>query len=224
MFGCESLFISWTSFSMFALLLFSVFIFKAITWSEVLCLTYWTEAKNGKDMKWKTEEPVIVVVQWSFMTKVIHIPISADFVTELTFYKHTMQMWNGTLLFSCNSWWQKAWEVEKHPTISFLVQVKEVISLSTEKKFPTPRPMKLIFIPRIPFFPPAVVAVIVHRMHYMRTGYLQLQGRFWRYSVFTSENRWWSSFHIQGTESIPANPCCKAERFLHKGSPHPECH
>lgn len=99
--------------------------------------------------------------------------------------------------------------------------MKEAICWSTKKEFPTPRPMKLIFIPPISiFFPSAMVDVIVHRMCYMRTGCLQLQSRFWRYSVFTSENRQWSSFHIQGTESIPANHCCKAERFLHRGSPH----
>lgn len=84
-------------------------------------------------------------------------------------------MWNGILLFSCNSWCQKAWEVEKNPTISSLEQVKEAICLYTEKKFPTPRPMKLIF---ISFFSPCSGSVIVHRMCFTRTSCLQLQADF----------------------------------------------
>lgn len=50
----------------------------------------------------------------------------------------------------------------KQQNKQLLVEVKEDSYLSRERKFPTPRPMKLTFIPPIPlFFPPAAFGVIV---------------------------------------------------------------
>lgn len=43
MFGWQSRFMSWTSLSMFALLLLSLFIFRAMTWSEARWRTWKTE-------------------------------------------------------------------------------------------------------------------------------------------------------------------------------------
>lgn len=40
----------------------------------------------------------------------IYILIFVVFITQMTFYKDTLQVGKGTLFFSCNQWRQKAWE------------------------------------------------------------------------------------------------------------------
>lgn len=72
-------------------------------------------------------------------------------------------------------------------------------------------------------FPLQCLVSLSHRMCYERTCWLQLQGRYQRYSIFTSEPTLRTRLYIQWTESIHTNPCCKAKGLLDTVSPSLAC-
>lgn len=118
-------------------------------------------------------------------------------------------MWKSILLFSCNWWWQKAWEVEKKYQLLSISQGSHSL-VQWEKVSKT---TKLTFNPPISLFPLQWSVSLFYRMCYERTWWLQLQGRFQRYSIFTSEPGPQIRLYIQWTKSIHTNPYSKAERL-----------
>ena len=63
MLGWDSLFMSWTSLSMLALLLARMFIFRAITWPDMRCCTWMTWPKNKQKNKKKCK--FFILIYWN---------------------------------------------------------------------------------------------------------------------------------------------------------------